>query len=322
MAHYKPPYTITSKILTHVSDISELLAEIKHSKKNIITQKLRKKNMVKSITGSLQIEGNSFSEEQITAIVDGKRVLGTLQEVSEVEGAIKAYNHLDNYDYKKLNDLLYAHKLMMGGLITNAGDFRSGNVGVYGKDGVSHVAPPPYRVSELMGNLFDWLDHTDEHKLIVSCIFYYEFEFIHPFSDGNGRIGRLWQTVILKSYKELFGFLPIESLVHKNQQRYYDALEDAGSVGESTPFIEFMLEIIFKALKEFAKTNQKSDQKSDQKILSFLKKNSTITIKELSEKTGLSESGVKRVLKKLKDDGVVKRVGGLKGGCWDVVKNN
>ncbi len=319
MAHYKPPYTITSKILTFVSDISEILTEIKHTKKSIITPKLRKKNMVRSITGSLQIEGNSFSEEQVTAVIDGKRVLGTLQEVSEVEGAIKAYKHLDDYDYKKSDDLLYAHKLMMSGLITNAGDFRSGNIGVYGKEGVSHVAPPPYRVPELMGNLFDWLAHTDEHKLIVSCIFHYEFEFIHPFSDGNGRIGRLWQTTILKSYKELFEFLPIESLVQKNQQRYYAALEEAGSVGESTPFVEFMLEIIFKALKEFAKSDQKSSLKSDQKILALLKKNSTITIKELSEKTALSESGVKRVLKKLKDGGVVKRIGGLKGGHWEVI---
>ncbi|HHD78259.1 MAG TPA: Fic family protein [Epsilonproteobacteria bacterium] len=322
MSNYKPPYTITSTILAQVSEISELISDIKHIEAKQITPKLRKKNLVRSITGSLQIEGNSFSEEKVTAVLDGKRVLGTLKEVEEVKGAIKAYESLENYDYTKLSDLLQSHKLMMDTLLNNAGNFRSGNVGVYGKDGVSHVAPPPYRVAELMGELFDWLAATNEHPLVVSSVFHYEFEFIHPFSDGNGRIGRLWQSVILIAYKDLFSYIPIESIVKENQQEYYAALEAAGSSGESTPFVEFMLGSILQSLKQFikqnAESNQKSSLKSDQKILTQMKKNSKITIREICDSTGLSESGVKKIIKKLKDEGTLVRVGALKGGHWEV----
>ena len=274
------------------------------------------------LTGSLQIEGNSFSEEKVTAVLDGKRVLGSVKEVEEVRGAIKAYEMMGEYSYKKLTDLLQSHKLMMDTLLTNAGEFRSGNVGVYGKDGVSHVAPPPYQVHGLMVDLFDWLGKTKEHPLVVSSIFHYEFEFIHPFSDGNGRIGRLWQSVILIAYKELFSYIPIESIVKENQQAYYDALEAAGSAGESTPFVEFMLKNILQSLKQFlkqeAKSDQKSSQKSDQKTLALIRKNNKVTIREICEKTGLSESGVKKIIKKLKDDGVLVRIGALKGGYWEV----
>ena len=323
MAEYIPPFTITSTILTQVSQISELISDIKHIQAKKITPKLRKKNLVRSITGSLQIEGNSFTEEKVTAMLDGKRVLGSMREVEEVKGAIKAYENMSEYDYKKLDDLLQAHNLMMDNLLTNAGEFRSGNVGVYGKDGVSHVAPPPYKVHELMVDLFNWLIITKEHPLVVSSIFHYEFEFIHPFSDGNGRIGRLWQSVILIAYKELFSYIPIESIVKENQQEYYAALEAAGSAGESTPFIEFMLENILQSLKQFLKqnekSNQKSRQKSDQKILTLIKKNSKITIREICESTGLSESGVKKIIKKLKDEGSLIRIGALKGGYWEVI---
>ena len=321
-SNYTPPFTITSKILSQVSDIAELAAEIKHIDAKRITPKLRKKNRVKSITGSLQIEGNSFTEEQVTAVLNGKRVLGSMKEVEEVRGAIAAYEQIGNYDYTKLDDLLLAHKLMMERLLNSAGIFRSVNVGVYGKDGVSHVAPPPYRVHELMVDLFEWLDTTEEHPLIVSCVFHYEFEFIHPFSDGNGRIGRLWQSVILQSYRELFSFIPIESIVKENQQKYYNALEDAGSKGENTPFVEFMLQGILKSLKEFikdeSKSNQQSNLKSDQKILSLIKKNNEITIREICDKISMSESGVKKVIKKLKDENKLIRVGSLKAGHWEV----
>lgn len=316
----KPPYTITTKILKLTSDIVEAMTEIKQSEKKLSTPNLRKKNRVKSITGSLQIEGNTFTEEKVTAMIEGKRVLGSVKEISEVEGAIIAYNNLDNYAYKNINDLLHAHQLMMNNLLTDAGSFRKGNVGVVGKDGVSHVAPPAIRVNELMNNLFDWLSSTDEHLLVASCIFHYEFEFIHPFSDGNGRIGRLWQTVILKAYKDLFGYLPIESIVKENQQKYYDALEQSGADGESTAFIEFMLDVILKTVKQFTSiSNHKSNLKSDQIILRLIKANNKITIKQLCEKTKLSESGVKKVIRKLKDNGSLERIGSLKGGHWEVL---
>jgi Fic family protein len=291
---------------------------------------LRKKNRVRSITGTLQIEGNSFDEAKVTNVINGKPVFGTIREIEEVKGAIKAYDYLDSYNYKNEKDLLKAHKILMGKLLDNAGTYRHTNVGVGGKEGVTHVAPPPNMVPSLMGDMFEWLNHTDEHLLIVSSVFHYEFEFIHPFSDGNGRIGRLWQSVILKSFKEFFAHIPIESMVRENQEKYYQALEDAGSVGESTPFVEFMLEIIAQSLKNYIEdgkksnqnSNQNSNQKSNQKIIMLIKKNSLITIRELCEKTKLSESGVKKVIKKLKDEKRLKRVGGLKGGHWEVIDEN
>jgi Fic family protein len=320
---YTPPYKITTKILRLVAGISEKISDIKHIEKEFVTPKLRRKNRVKSITGSLQIEGNTFSEEQVTAMIDGKKVLGSYREILEVEGAIAAYNQLDKYKYHSLKDMLSAHALMMKNIITNNGSFRSSNVGVGGKDGISHIAPPPAQVPTLMAQLFEWLKNSDEHLLIKSCVFHYEFEFIHPFSDGNGRIGRLWQTVILKEFRELFAYLPIESMVKANQQKYYHAFEECANLGESTPFVEFMLDVILKTLNSFIKESQKSDQKSnyksDQKILSLITENSSITITEMCQKLSMSESGVKKVLKKLKDGGKLKRVGSLKAGYWEVL---
>ncbi|QOR62929.1 Fic family protein [Sulfurovum sp. ST-21] len=323
MATYKPPYTITSKIVKLTSEISELISDIKHIDKQYSTLKLRKKNRIRSITGTLQIEGNSFDEAKVTSVINGKTVLGTTREIEEVKGAVLAYDYFNKYDYKSEKDLLHAHKLLMGNLLNNAGVYRQSNVGVGGADGVTHVAPPSNMVPQLMGEIFEWLNSTDEHLLIASCVFHYEFEFIHPFNDGNGRIGRLWQNVILKSFKDLFEHIPIESMIRANQTKYYEALEDAGSAGESTPFIEFMLGIILKSLQEYikesAKSDQKSKQKSDQKILALMKQNSQITIAEICSKLSMSESGVKKVIKKLKDEDKIKRVGSLKAGHWEVV---
>lgn len=324
MNNYKPPYTITSKMLTLVSEIVELMTEINIAEKSLITPKLRKENMVKSITGSLQIEGNSFSEEKVTAILDGKRVLGSVQEISEVEGAIKAYNNINNYKYDELNDLLKAHKLMMSGLLTNAGKLRSGNVGIYGKEGVSHIAPPADRVPYLMDDLFDWLKNSKDHKLITSAVFHYEFEFIHPFSDGNGRISRLWQTVILKSYKELFSFIPIESVVKNNQKEYYNSLANADKTGQSTIFVEFMLKMILKTLKETENSVPKKvprnvPKKRAEEILGLMQKDVKITIAEIANILKVSDKTIKRDIEKLKANNLLKRVGSLKSGHWELV---
>ena len=319
---YKPPYTITSKMLWLTNEISEMITKVSSIKKEKQAPILRKKNRVRSITGSLQIEGNTLSEEEITAIIDGKRVLGSVKEIEEVKGAIKAYENIENYKPSTLNDLLLSHKFMMSGILNNAGSFRNENVGVYGKNGVSHIAPPPYRVPELMSELFDWLKVTKEHPLIVSSIFHYEFEFIHPFSDGNGRIGRLWQSVILGNYRDVFYYIPIESVVKKYQQNYYNVLEEAGTSGESTPFIEFMLESIHQAVKEFLKQYQKSDHKSslksDQKIFDLMIQDGKITIKELALRLNMSESGIKKAINKLKKDNKIVRVGSAKGGYWEL----
>ena len=322
MNSYTPPYTITSKILLLTNEITEMITEVSAIKKEKSAPILRKKNRVRSITGSLQIEGNTLSEEEVTAIIEGKRVLGSVREIEEVKGAIKAYEDLEQYDATKLDDLLLAHKRMMGGILKNAGSFRRSNVGVYGKEGVSHIAPPPYRVPELMGELFEWLGKTKEHPLVASSVFHYEFEFIHPFSDGNGRIGRLWQSVILGSFRNIFYYVPIESVVKKHQKTYYESLEAAGFVGESTPFVEFMLESIHLSvkdfLKEYQKSDQKSSQKSDQKIYELMRQDSKITIKELALRLDMSESGIKKMITKLKKEGKITRIGGAKGGYWEV----
>jgi Fic family protein len=328
MSSYKPPYTITSKILKLTSRISELISDVKYIDKKYSNLTLRKKNRVKSITGTLQIEGNSFDEAKVTSVINGKTVLGTLREIEEVKGAIKAYDYIDKYDYKNEKDLLKAHKILMEKLLDNAGTYRCTNVGVGGKDGVTHVAPPPNMVPQLMKNIFEWLKTTDEHLLIVSCVFHYEFEFIHPFSDGNGRIGRLWQTIILKSFKEFFSFIPIESMVRNNQEFYYKALEDSESRGESTPFIEFMLEIINKSLKYYIKESKKDvplkvpknvPLKRLDEIVALIKKEKNITIIQIADILGVTDKTIKRDITKLKNENKIVRVGSLKSGYWEIV---
>ena len=327
MSSYEPPYSITSKILKLTSDISELISDIKHIDTNNSMITLRKKNRVKSITSTLQIEGNSFDEEKVTSIINGKTVLGTMKEIEEVKGAIKAYEYLNEYDYKSEKDLLKAHKLLMQNLLNSAGVYRSSNVAVGSKDGVTHVAPPPNMVHSLMRDLFRWLNSTDEHLLIVSSVFHYEFEFIHPFDDGNGRIGRLWQSVILKSYKNIFAYIPIENIIKDNQKYYYQALEISGSLGESTPFVEFMLEVIKKSLKEYIKQSKKSVPKSvprnvplsrEEEIVKLISKDCNITISKIAEILGVSDKTIKRDITKLKDKNIVVRVGSTKKGFWQL----
>lgn len=313
MHNYTPPYKITSKILKLSTQISEELTKLQFTDAQKVNPMLRKKNRIKTLAGTLEIEGNFLGEEKITAILDGKRVLGTVRELSEVQGAIKAYEKLDVFRFDELDDLLQAHKILMDEILTTAGSFRSVNVKVG-----EHIAPQPNMVNELMKNLFSWLKNSDEHMLLKSCIFHYEFEFIHPFSDGNGRIGRLWQSVILNSFNPIFSLLPTESIVRDYQEEYYKAIEDATELGESTPFIEFMLEMILKSIQTTSKSDQKSNYKSDQKILALMKENSRITIYELMEKLSMSESGIKKVIKKLKDENIISRVGSLKSGYWEI----
>ncbi len=313
MNTYTPPYKITSKILKLSTQISEELTKLQFADAQKVNPMLRKKNRIKTLAGTLEIEGNFLGEEKITAILDGKRVLGTVKELAEVQGAIKAYEKLDEFRYSELDDLLLAHKILMDEILTNAGSFRSVNVKVG-----DHIAPQPSMVNDLMIKLFSWLKNSDEHMLLKSCIFHYEFEFIHPFSDGNGRIGRLWQSVILNSFNPIFSLLPTESIVRDRQEEYYKAIEDSTELGESTPFIEFMLEMILKSIKNTLKSDQKSNYKSDQKVLALMKENSYITIHELMEILSMSESGIKKVIKKLKDEGSINRVGSLKSGYWEV----
>lgn len=246
---YKPPFKITTAILNLVSKISETIGQLKKIETAITTPQLRKVNRMKTLVGTLQIEGNTLDEERMTALLEGKRVLGSKQEIAEAKGAIEVYNRLERLDYDNIDDLLDAHSILMHRLLVKAGTFRIANVGVGSQDGVIHVAPPYTLVPELMNDLFTWLKETEVHPLIVSCVFHYEFEFIHPFDDGNGRVGRLWQTLILYHWKALFAYIPLESVVKEKQNGYYEALEASGAMGESTPFIEFMLGAILETLE-------------------------------------------------------------------------
>lgn len=247
-----PPYKLTPKILTLVSEISHILGKLDSVAFRIPEPKLRRKNRIRTIKATLAIEGNTFTEEQITAILDNKKVLGSKKEIVEVQNAIRLYENIENFKLNSMKSFLDAHSKLMKGLIESYGKYRTKNVGILKGTIVKHVAPKPVIVHELMTNLFHWIKNEKElHRLIMSCIVHYEIEFIHPFEDGNGRIGRFWQSVILTSFNAVFIYVPIESLIEKNQKLYYQTLELCDKAGDSTLFIEFMLEIILNSLKEF-----------------------------------------------------------------------
>ena len=261
---YTPPFNLTSKTLSAVAEISEAIC---NPRLNLLqnSPELRKQNRIKAITGTLAIEGNTLSFEQVAAIASGKTMQGSEREIAEVLGAIRAYDALPDYQPHSMNDLLQAHKLMTNNILPNAGQFRNKGAGIFSGNDVIHIAPPVNRVPQLMQDLLHWLAHTESHPLISSCVFHYEFEFIHPFSDGNGRIGRLWQTLILGKWRKIFYNLPIENIVKIQQQSYYQALANANDKSDSTKFIEFMLDIIFSSIcKTDPVTAQVTDLATDQ----------------------------------------------------------
>ncbi|MEM6298171.1 MAG: Fic family protein [Bacteroidota bacterium] len=248
----QPPYEITSTILQLVTSISEKVGEVKAYHISIPSPKLRKKNQIKSVRASLAIEGNTLDESQITALLEGKRVLGTQKEIQEVKNAIQVYEALTNFNAESEVDFLSAHALLMSGLVDKAGEYRIREVGiVQSGTKLSHLAPPAWNVPNLMQSLFTYLTDSQEIPLIKSCVFHYELEFIHPFEDGNGRMGRLWQTLLLAQEYPIFLYLPVETLVHEQQQAYYEALAQSDKSGQSTIFIEYMLSRIDAALEDY-----------------------------------------------------------------------
>lgn len=318
---YVPPFDITEEISNLTIMIAETVGHLSAKIGVTPTPMLRKQNRIKTIQSSLAIENNSLSIEQVTDILDGKRVLGAPNEIREVKNAIDAYNLLFELDPYKEADLLKAHCLMMTDLVSENGIYRSGGVGVFDGDRCIHLAPPAMRVPSLMRDLLMWAKNTRVHPLISSCVFHYEFEFIHPFADGNGRMGRMWQTLLLMQWNQIFAWIPVETIVKGHQQEYYAAIAASDTSGKSTDFITFMLRCLLEALLEMDESNRKSNQKSNQKILDAMRESSGISIRELQEITGLSESGVKKIIRKLREDGIVKRVGGAKGGHWEVLQN-
>jgi Fic family protein len=246
----KPPYKITSKILDLIASISEKIGEVNAAYLYRPPTELRKKNKIKTIQSSLEIEGNSLSLDQVTAILNNKRIIAPQKDILEVKNAIKVYDNLSQFNPTSITSFCKAHAILMDGLIENPGKIRTKSVGIIKGATVTHVAPPGNIVRSLIKNLFDYLKKDKDLILIKSCVFHYEMEFIHPFMDGNGRMGRLWQTLILRQYSPVFEFLPIESLIKARQSDYYKVLGESDNKGESTEFIEFMLQNINESLEE------------------------------------------------------------------------
>ncbi|GBD89005.1 adenosine monophosphate-protein transferase SoFic [bacterium BMS3Abin03] len=254
----KPPYKITTNILKLIASISQKLGEINAIYLSRPSPQLRKRNKIKTIHSSLKIEGNSLSEEQITAIVENKRVIGAKKDILEVTNAIKVYDNIESFNPFSYKSFLKAHKTLMNNLVEGPGKYRTQDVGIFKGTQISHLAPSAKKVPILMDNLFQYLKKYDEITLIKSCVFHYEVEFIHPFLDGNGRMGRLWQTVILMQEYAVFKNLPFETLINQTQEKYYNALEISDKNGDSTKFIEYMLNVLEKSLIDLLDFNNRT----------------------------------------------------------------
>jgi Fic family protein len=259
----KPPYEITFSILRLITSISEKIGEVNAHLLNRPSPKLRKRNRIKTIHSSLKIEGNTLTEEQITALLENKKIIGPKKDVLEVLNAIKIYENLAAYNPTNEKSFLKAHQNLMIGLIEHTGKYRNQGVGIVKGAKVKHVAPPFGNVPYLMKNLFEYLQKSDEIELIKSCVFHYEMEFIHPFLDGNGRMGRLWQTLILMEKYPIFEFLPFETLISKKQEEYYKALAESDRAGKSTKFIEYMLGVIDDSISELLDFNNRTLNEKD-----------------------------------------------------------
>lgn len=330
---YTPPFTITSDIVNLIAQISAQIERYAIRLEQSDGLRLRKANRIRTIHSSLAIEGNQLSEGQVRDIINGKNVVAPIKEIQEVKNAIRTYDMFPSLDPFSEKDLLRAHGTMMEALTDDAGSYRRKGVGVFSETGLVHMAPPPDRVPMLMGDLFEWLKKANDHLLIRSCVFHYEFEFIHPFSDGNGRTGRLWQSLILGRLHPLFHHLPVENMVYSNQQAYYDAIAASTAAGESTPFIAFMLGEILKTLKEHQgeeksglqdkphdKLHDKFPEVSEAawKILDAIIENPRLKALELTERTQLKERMVRNHLATLKNLGLIERQGSNKTGYWKV----
>ena len=316
MSNYRPPFQLTDEMLNLVAQISEMLGVWSaQSGRTIITPQLRRNNRIRSIQASLEIEHNTLSVAQVTAVAEGKVVLGLPREILEVRNALEVYDQLECWSPVSEKDLLGAHALLMRGLVDDAGCYREAGVGVYHDVQLLHMAPPASQLNRLMEDLFGWLRQTPVHPLVASCVFHYELEFIHPFADGNGRIGRLWQTLILSAWKSELAYLPVETVIRDQQAAYYTALREADKKADSTVFIIFMLDILFQALDQ-ALLSHESSEKSSEKILTIIKDNPQVSARNIAKQLGLTSRAVEKQIAKLKAKGSLIRIGAAKGGYW------
>jgi Fic family protein len=322
-----------------VSEISELVGIVTTVLgDNVPSPMLRKANRIKTIHSSLAIEHNTLSLKQVKDIIDGKHVLGAPNEIQEVKNALQAYQLMSQLDAFKEKDLLRAHELMMLALVDNAGCYRHAGVGVFDGDKCIHMAPPADRVPALMADLFEWVKKTDVHPLVSSCVFHYEFEFIHPFIDGNGRMGRYWQTMLLSKWKGIFSWIPVETIVKEHQQEYYDIIAKCDAAGSSTVFIEFMLRCLLDAMKRIEEEPEEVPNKLPNKVPNKLRlqypdlsdavwdvyqelmEDGHASAATVGSHLGISDRMVRKHISVLRDAGIIERIGGNKTGYWKLLK--
>jgi len=322
MKHKQPPFQITNKVIDYVAEISELIGRLTSAQHLSVSPTLRRANRIRTIHGSLAIEQNTLTLEQVTAVLNGKQVLAPPKDIAEVKNAYEIYERLDELDPYSADDLLMAHGIMTRGLVEESGVFRSSPVGVVDQEGhVLHFGTLPQYVPGLVMELLDWVKSSDVHMLIRSCVFHYEFELIHPFADGNGRVGRLWHTLLLSKWNPAFAWLPVESMIHDRQQEYYAAINASNDTGESTVFVEFMLSTIKASLIDAVRTSDEmSDGKMDKAAMrwklieEFLQTHDYIMNADVRKLCGVSAATANRILVGLTAEG--KLVKYHEGGHW------
>ena len=314
MYNKKPPFEITNFILDKIAEIAELVGQVSAVSGLTANPLLRRTNRIRSIYSSLAIEQNTLNLEQVTAVLNGKKVIAPPKDIAEVKNAYEIYEMLDRLDPYDVEDLLDAHGVMTRGLVEESGCFRSGPVGVVDKQGnILHFGTLPDYVPGLVMELMDWSRNSDFHMLIKSCVFHYELELIHPFADGNGRIGRLWHTLMLTRWKPIFAWLPVESIIHDRQEEYYAAINRSNYEAESTAFIEFMLSAIKEALMEAVQTTGIAETMTTNelrwyKIKQFIKKNNAITNADVRQMFQVSSATANRILAKFVEEGKLEKI--------------
>ena len=322
MTNKQPPFEINERIMADVIEIAELVGRVSVTDKISMNPTLRRTNRIQTIYSSLAIEQNTLDLEQVTAVLSGKRVIAPPKDIAEVQNAYEIYDNMDKLNPYSIYDLLKAHSVMERGLLNEAGEFRSRPVGVADSEGnILHFGTLPQYVPKLVQELLEWTEKSEIHLLIKSCVFHYEFELIHPFADGNGRMGRLWHTLLLSKWNPIFAWLPIESIIHDNQSEYYNAINISNNNGNSTVFIEFMLSVIKQALQESINDKPKNiSSKSDlrwNKINDYLETHEYILNSDVQKLLGVSSATATRILVGFMKDGKLKRIR-IKN-CWGYV---
>jgi len=322
LTNKQPPFEINERIMADVIEIAELVGRVSVTDKISMNPTLRRTNRIQTIYSSLAIEQNTLDIEQVTAVLSGKRVIAPPKDIAEVKNAYEIYDNMDKLNPYSIDDLLKTHSVMERGLLNEAGEFRSRPVGVADSEGnILHFGTLPQYVPKLVQELLEWTEKSEIHLLIKSCVFHYEFELIHPFADGNGRMGRLWHTLLLSKWNPIFAWLPIESIIHDNQSEYYNAINVSNNNGNSTVFIEFMLSVIKQALQESINDKPKNiSSKSDlrwNKINDYLEMHEYILNSDVQKLLGVSSATATRILVGFMKDGKLKRIR-IKS-CWGYV---